>query len=66
MLVWVLLGYALFSAVLAWRLVGVVVSSGDGEHRRSAIAALTVVWGSGSIGAGALALTVRLHELGVL
>jgi len=66
MLVWVLVGYACFTAALAWRLVGVVVTSGDAEHRRSAIAALTMVWGSGSIGAAALAFTVRLHELGVL
>lgn len=66
MLIWVLVWYACFSAVLAWRLVSVVVTSRDAEHRRSAIAALAMVWGSGSVGAGALAMTVKLHELGVL
>ena len=66
MLAWLFVGYALFSAALAWRLVSVVVHSTDAEHRRSAVTALTMVWGSGSIGAGMLALAIRLHELGAL
>jgi hypothetical protein len=66
MLLSVLAGYGLFSALLAWRLVNVVVSSTDADHRRSAVTALAMVWGSGSIGAGMLAVAIRLHELGAL
>jgi hypothetical protein len=66
MLLSVLVAYGLFSALLAWRLVNVVVSSTDADHRRSAVTALTMVWGSGSIGAGMLAVAIRLHELGAL
>lgn len=64
MLPWVLVGYAVFVAMLAWRLVNVVVNSADAEHRRSAVRALTIVWGSGSISAGMLVWMIRLHELG--
>jgi hypothetical protein len=61
-----LAGYAAFSAVLAWRLVNVVVHSPDDAHRQSAIRMFTTVWSSASLAAGLVAAVVKLHEIGAL
>jgi hypothetical protein len=55
-----------FSAALAWRLVNVVAHSADKEQRRSAVTMFGMVWGTGSLGAGVLGVSPKLHELGLL
>lgn len=63
---WIIGAYAAYSAILAWRLVSVVVHSDDEQHRRSAIRMFTTVWGSSSLASGLVAAAVKLHEIGAL
>jgi len=66
MLGWLIGGYAVVSAVLGWRLVGVVVNCADADQRKDAIKMFGYTWGGGTVGTGLIAGAVRLHELGLL
>jgi len=63
---WFFGGYAVFSAMLAWRATGVAIHCQDAQQRKDAFKVLVVVWGSGTVGSGVLGAAMKLHELGVL
>ncbi|MFE2758155.1 hypothetical protein ACFXGA_39775 [Actinosynnema sp. NPDC059335] len=62
----IVVGYAVFSAILGWRLVTVVTTSADAKRRADAIRMFGYVWGSGTLGAGLVGVVAIMYRLGML
>jgi len=66
MLLIILVAYVVFSAVLAWRLVNVIVHSTDAAHRQAAIATLGKVWGTGTVCSAIVLTLTQIYQLPLL
>ncbi|QXV63543.1 hypothetical protein [Amycolatopsis sp. TNS106] len=63
---WFLGGYAVFIAVLVGYAAHVALSRPDKQHRADAFRVLKLIWGTATGAGGLAAITIRLHDLGLL
>ena len=66
MWMWVIVFGVATSAVMSWRLVTVITTSGDKQQRQDAIRMFGFIWSGGAVSTSVVSGAVRLYELGVL